>query len=75
MQFLKKLWVGWKKVAHAIGNFQGRVILTVFYFVLIAPLAIIVRFKDPLAIRGKNPGWHERTAPKESAVQRSLQQF
>jgi hypothetical protein len=49
---LAALWARWVVIAHAIGNFQARVLLSVFYFVLIPPFAVIVRlFKDPLELR------------------------
>ncbi len=44
MELLKKLWEGWKKVAHVIGNFQARILLTVIYSVLILPFGLVVRF-------------------------------
>ena len=39
---LKRLWEGWKKIAHKIGNFQARVLLTVFYAVLVLPFGSLV---------------------------------
>jgi len=33
---VKQLWAAWKKIAHAIGNFQARILLTVIYAVLLA---------------------------------------
>ena len=35
-----KLWEGWKKFGHAIGNFQARVLLTIIYSVLILPFGL-----------------------------------
>ncbi len=44
----------WLIVGRAIGNFQGQLILAIFYFILIWPLALIVRiFVDPLKISKK----------------------
>ena len=41
----------WKALAHIIGNFQARVILFIFYFVVVPPFALIVKlFKDPLTL-------------------------
>jgi hypothetical protein len=51
MQHLRALWAGWKKVAHVIGNFQARVLLTILYVVLVSPIALLVRaFADPLRL-------------------------
>ena len=51
MDLLKVLWRKWLKIARIIGNFQGQVILSVFYFLLVWPLGIFFRFfSDPLNI-------------------------
>ena len=33
----------WSRIAHTIGNFQARVILTVVYFVALGPFALVAR--------------------------------
>jgi hypothetical protein len=48
---LDRLWQGWKQVAQRIGEFQSRLVLTLLYFLLFAPLTLIVRAKDPLGLR------------------------
>jgi hypothetical protein len=48
----------WKRVAHAIGNFQARVLLTVFYTIVVFPFGIVVRlFSDPLRIKHRPTHW------------------
>ena len=48
----RKLWVGWKAFAFRMGNFQGRLILLLFYFTIVAPFGIINRFfRDPLHVK------------------------
>jgi len=55
---LKRLWQAWKRVAHKIGNFQSRVLLTVFYFVFVLPFGLGARlFSDPLRIRKRPTEW------------------
>ena len=80
----KKAWLGWKSFAHKLGNFQARVILTVLYFVVIAPFCLIVRlFSDPLSLKSKTPkGWIERTegdSPtddgRRTEIKRAAEQF
>lgn len=62
-KFLKRVWEGWKRVAHVIGDFQARVILTVFYAVLVLPFGLVVRlFADPLELRHRPSAWHQRPA-------------
>jgi hypothetical protein len=58
---LRRLWEEWKRISRAIGNFQARVLLTLFYVVLIAPLGLAVRlFADPLRIRRPSEKWLDR---------------
>jgi hypothetical protein len=55
---LKRLWQTWKRVGHAIGNFQARVLLTIFYAVLVLPFGIMARlFSDPLRIKRRPVQW------------------
>ena len=53
---LRKLWTQWLVLARKIGKFQSRIILTVFYFVIVTPFGLGVRlFADPLRIRRALP--------------------
>jgi len=55
---LKRAWQVWKRVAHAIGNFQARALLTIFYAVLVFPFGIVARlFSDPLQIKRRPTQW------------------
>jgi hypothetical protein len=59
----KRLWERWKRIAHAIGNFQARVLLTILYLLLVLPFGLAVRlFADPLRIRKRPHGWLEHPA-------------
>ena len=65
METLRKGWQAWKRIGQYIGDFIGRLVLTVFYFTLFMPFALGVRLlADPLGIR--RPGimgstnWLER---------------
>jgi len=59
---LKRLWEAWKRLAHRIGNFQARVLLTVLYAVLVLPFGLVVRlFSDPLRIRRRPAEWLDRS--------------
>ncbi|MSP41364.1 MAG: hypothetical protein EXR70_22995 [Deltaproteobacteria bacterium] len=72
---LKQLWQGWVKVAKKIGDFQARLMLTIFYFVLILPMGLIARwFADPLALKKSAAAWTSRTnAP--STLEDARRQF
>ena len=53
-----KLWEGWKKFGHALGNFQARVLLTVIYAILILPFGLLVRFlADSLHTKKRPEQW------------------
>jgi hypothetical protein len=74
---LRRLWHGWKRVGKAIGDFQARVLLTVVYFVIVAPFAVgITLLGDPLAVKPRTPrGWRVRAALPGSPLARALRQF
>ena len=55
---LRKLWAAWKRIAHRIGDFQARVLLTVIYALLILPFGLTIRlFSDPLKIKKRPAKW------------------
>ena len=55
---LKRLWQGWKKIAHVIGDFQARILLTVIYAVIVLPFGVLFRlFSDPLRIKHPSASW------------------
>ena len=54
----KSAWQWWKKLAHKIGNFQARIILSLFYAVLVLPFGLAARwFSDPLRIKKLPDQW------------------
>lgn len=61
MKQIKNLWEAWKKLAHKIGTFQSKVLLTVFYCVILAPFGLFVKlFQDPLHLKkpfSENSHW------------------
>jgi hypothetical protein len=72
----RSLWEGWKNLARKIGNFQARVILMVFYFVVVCPFALVVRWtSDPLSLkRGTPRGWRPKPEEKGAAMDRARRQ-
>jgi hypothetical protein len=55
---LKRAWEGWKKIGKKIGNFQARVLLTIFYAILMLPFGLAARwFSDPLRIKKLPDAW------------------
>jgi hypothetical protein len=64
MRTLRKIWHTWQQFGQMMGDFIARVLLTIFYFTILAPFGIGVRLlADPLTLKQKvNPQWLERTA-------------
>jgi hypothetical protein len=74
---IRILWVRWKKIARIIGDFNARVILTLFYFIFLAPFALAVRYlSDPLAIKNKSaPSWGIKSQAEEPLTEQAKRQF
>jgi hypothetical protein len=70
---LKKLWEGWKELAGYIGDFQSRFILTVFYFTLMVPFALLSKVMGA-SLPPTLDGWQSRTEG-ESSLEAARQQF
>lgn len=71
------LWERWKAAARAIGDFQARLLLTLFYFVIVTPFGLAVRlFSDPLRLRRPQArsAWIAR-ATQETNMERARSQF
>ena len=64
-RFLRRLWQRWKAFATDLGDFQGRILLIWFYFVIVTPFGLLVCLSsDPLNLRieQKTTGWVKRPA-------------
>lgn len=65
---LARAWEAWKGLAHYIGNFQARLLLTLLYFSWLLPFGLLVRLaSDPLDMRRAPTsvaatGWKKRAA-------------
>ena len=53
---LTRIWVGWTKIALRFARFQTNLLLTLFYFFILAPLGLLFRLFgwDPLESRARN---------------------
>jgi hypothetical protein len=52
------LWKVWPNLAHGIGNFQARLLLTIIYGIFVFPFGMIVRlFADPLRLKKSPTHW------------------
>ena len=49
---LRRAWEGWKKIAHVIGVFNTRVIMSILYFLIVLPFGLVFRVvSDPLQMK------------------------
>lgn len=66
-----RIWMG---AAHVLGIVSTHIILSVFFFLVLAPFALI-RFKDPLRLRtGIESYWQPRKV-SESTLERFRRPF
>lgn len=73
---IKKIWHKWKRIAELVGNFQAKILLTILYFLLFAPVAVGVKlFSDVLRLKlRKTSYWilREMETPK---IENARRQF
>ena len=73
---MKNLWERWKVIAHVIGDFQARVLLSIMYLVVIGPFAIVARLvSDPLRLRQAAPTWLPHPDSGGDAITIARRQF
>jgi hypothetical protein len=73
----RQLWERWKHVARKIGDFQARALMTVFYFLILGPVSLGLRWRnDPLAIKPTTPrGWNNVEQRGGAPMEHSRRQF
>ncbi len=74
---LRELWNRWVRIALAIGEFNSRVVLTVFYYLVLGPTGLCLRvFSDPLClISPKRITWSSVTPSAEDKLAAARRQF
>lgn len=57
---MQQLWQRWKRFGRKMGDFQARLLLSFFYFVIIPPFALLIQwFADPLELKtDTSQEWH-----------------
>lgn len=75
LKVVRPTWETWKRIGRKIGDAQSRLLLTGFYFVILGPFAVGLRWKsDPLAIKaGRSSGWRMRSEQCTPAKRARLQ--
>jgi hypothetical protein len=52
--FVKRIWHRWTGFSKRMGSFQSRVMLSIFFFVIVSPAALLIKvLGDPLRIKKK----------------------
>ncbi len=72
-----RIWNRWKYFARQMGNFQSRMILGFFYFLIVTPFAVVLKiFSNPLQFRSFNnkPDWLKKD-PSEDNMERARERF
>ena len=74
---LKAAWAKWQVIAHKIGDFQSRLLLSIFYFVVLGPFALGARIvSDPLGLGPKSPtGWLTRPEADGDELTQARRQY
>lgn len=74
--FLRSAWDRWKKIARAIGVVQTRILMVVFYFVLVLPLGLFLRLRgDPLHLKAPEGSNWTPHRDQEATLDAARRQF
>jgi hypothetical protein len=73
---LRAVWEAWRRFGRRLADVQARILLTVFYYVVLAPFALVLRWRtDPLGLRGQSPpAWRAREEPAGPPLVRARRQ-
>lgn len=65
-RILRRIWESWQWFALRLSAFQSKVLLMLFYFIIVAPFGLALRtFGDPMRLKRARSltGWLSRTDP------------
>ena len=75
MTLLRRAWQAWKRFGKRVGDFQARVLLTLFYFTILPAFGLAIRAADPLGLRHAGSEWRLRqSAPAGDPLLRARRQ-
>jgi len=75
MVLARRAWAAWKRFGKKVGDLQARILLTIFYFLILAPFGLGIRAADPLGLRKSGEGWRVRPpAPADDPLVRARRQ-
>ena len=74
--FAKAAWERWKKIARAIGVVQTRILMVIFYFIVVFPIGLFARLRgDPLHLKpSQTTNWtpHRHEQPSVETARRQF---
>jgi hypothetical protein len=74
--FLRRAWHAWRRIGRIVADAQARLVLTAFFFTIVAPFALLVRWAtDPLALGRGRRGWRPRADAPGTPLERARRQF
>jgi hypothetical protein len=66
---------GWRAFAVRLGNFQGRMLMAFFYFIVVTPFALIARFAMKPLPREPGSYWIRRSPAPGPELERARRQY
>jgi len=69
-------WAHWMKMGHAIGVVQTRILMVLFYFIVVMPMGLVMRLRgDPLRLKPSNEGNWTPHEHQERSLDSTRRQF
>jgi len=69
----KRLWNKFKNFMNKAGSFQSRIVLSLFYFIVVTPIALALKISsDPMKIKSEDNDSHWLSKAK---IENNLEQF
>lgn len=63
---MKQLYAGWMRLAKFLGRINSRILLTIFYFLIFGPIALIRRvFLLSKKTKNQNSTWQDKEEMRE----------
>ncbi len=77
MRVLKIVWAKWQIFGHKLATVQARILLSLFYFLILGPFAVVLKLAaDPLHLRAAGSRrWTPREQPPGEARTLARRQY
>jgi len=73
---LRIFWEKWKKFGRKVADFQAKVLLTIFYFIVLLPFGLVIRlFSDLLKIKPSSKVGFDDWISKADSLEDVRRQF